>query len=208
MGDVVIDGFPLRINPTSIAWDFALKTKASRTIGGKVVQVYGVKLGDLRVGGKCSKADFMAIYEKMHSIAMRQVPTQTSPVMTPVSFTWAARQWSFWVYLKGFKQSGAQASIEESNQAIAPEWEMSLFIAEDNSDIVTVAKEAAQASYIRRISQGLGWAQTSWNGKMGIDDLQAVLQGQTLQTFLFNRWAEITTPTGIVPKTKTTTGTP
>ena len=119
MEDVVIDGFPLRVNPTSIAWDFSLKTKSAKTIGGKVVQVYGVKLGDLRVGGQCSKADFMAIYEKMHSIARRQVPTQASPVMTPMAFTWAARQWSFWVYLKGFKQSGAPASIEESNKAFA-----------------------------------------------------------------------------------------
>lgn len=200
--EVVIDGFPVPINPTSISWDFSLKTSSTKTIGGKVIQVYGVKLGDLRVSGRMPNADFMRLYAKMLSIAERQVPTQASPTAAPVQFTWSSRGWSFLVYLKSFKQSDAQASVKAANESFAPEWEATFFIADENADIVNVAKEAAQAAYIRRISQGLGWAQTSWNGPLGIDDLQAILKGQTLQAFLFSRWGEVNQTTGIVPNEK------
>jgi hypothetical protein len=188
--EVTLDGFPIRINPRSIAWDFSLKTSVKDTIGGRVIQVYGVSLGDLVVQGQCNLADYRSLSNKVRSVAEGQAPTQTNQIPSPVRFSWGTRGWDFWVFVKSF------GALEESNANIAPQWNLTLFIDQDNSEIVSVAKEASQTAYIRRISQGLGWTQTSWNGPMGLDDLQAILKGQTIQGFLFDKWGQVGQPTG------------
>ena len=51
MGNAVLNGIPFRIDPSSISWPFTVKTSSNKTIGGKVLQVFGTQLGDMTVAG-------------------------------------------------------------------------------------------------------------------------------------------------------------
>lgn len=196
-GYVFLDGMPLAVRPRVISWGYTLKTATHKTIGGKVIQVYGVKMGDLVVGGKMKLADYRTFYLQVKAIADAQVPTFANPRPSPVRFFWPARGWDFWVYVKSMSSGGAEVSMVESNENFAPEWRMTLFVAEDNADIVQVAQEAAKAAFIRRITQGLGWVQSEWNGPLDIDpELSAAIDGKTLLQFLFDKQAELDAANG------------
>ncbi len=174
MGNAVLNGIPFRIDPTSISWPFTVKTSSTKTVGGKVLQVFGTQLGDMTVagtfgvGGTKEQREFLDRMKKLGDNQMDRFPV-VSP--NPYRFLWPSRGWDFQVWLKQFSEPGASASINESNANISPKWTLKLFIASDNLDLKKVATDV----FIDRLSDGIGWKRSKYNGPMGFEEVSAAL---------------------------------
>jgi len=163
-----IAGIPFDIDPTSISWDFKIKMNSEKTLGGKVIQIFGSSLGDLTISGQSrSQKEHLAFFKAMKGLVNNQVPSATNELPAPVQFLWTSRGWDFFVYIKSLTQDGASTSYKATNKDFAPKWTMTMFIDRDNGDVTRLAAENAKSVYINRISQGLGWSQTDWNGPLG-----------------------------------------
>lgn len=160
-----LGGRPFRIDPSSVNWNFTVKTNAVETVGGRVVQVYGVDLGDMTVVGSFGVGGWReqkAFLDRIIALADVQVANNRiqNSKANPIHFSYPSRKWDFQVYLLGYEDPSAGASVRWDVETINPQWQLKLFIAEDNSGIVKVAKDA----FISRFSEGLGWQQNQYNG--------------------------------------------
>lgn len=189
MSKAMIDGVEFPVNPESVRWDYSVKLATHPTIGGKVIQLYGWSMGDLMIGGSFGNVARQAtFFEHLKDVADKQAPKLDRLVPQPVRFTWAARNWDFWVYLRAVTQQGASVSIEANESVVAPKYQMRLFVAEDNGEIVKAASGAAQVAYINRLTAGLGWTKSSWNGPLDMDDLASQMQGLTPLDFILSEY--------------------
>lgn len=167
-----IAGVPFDINPKSISWDYKIKMKSTKTLGGKVIQVYGSSLGDLTISGfSRSQKDHLDFFKRVKKIVDSHVPSPANDVPQPVQFLWPDRGWDFMVYIKSLQQIGASTSYKATNKDFAPQWTMTMFIDQDNSDVIRAASESAKAAYINRIAKTMGWKQTEWNGPLLPEDV-------------------------------------
>lgn len=176
-----LDGVPMRLNPSSVRWPYTMKYADTKTVGGKVFQLLGASLGDLTVAGKFGAggpAEQQAMLDRIIALMDEQMPVN-GPAK-PVRFLWPERGWDFWCFVKKFTQTGSDVAIEASNQNFAPEYTLTLFIQEDNGSLVRTVKTAAAAAFIGRISAGLGWKQTAYNGPGNYDALSEILGGKTI----------------------------
>lgn len=176
-----LNDVPFRVNPESVSWPFSVKLTTTKTLGGKVIQVYGIKMGDLVIEGVFGRGgpeEQHAFFERLVEIIDTQMPVTPTAIPQPVRFYWPERGWDFWCFVKGIVQPNAQTSVRASNTDFNPGYRLTLFIQEDNGDLVKAARDSAAASYIARISKGLGWKSTEWNGP--IQTVTDVLAGQTV----------------------------
>ena len=185
-----LDGVPFRVNPTSVSWPYSVKLTTTKTMGGKVVQLYGVVMGDLVIEGNFGAGgpeEQKRFFDRLVAIIESQMPAPTNPsaVAKPVRFTWPERGWDFWCFVKAIKQANASVSISATNMDFNPGYVLTMFVLDDNGDLVKAAKNSAAASYIARLTAGMGWKQTEWNGPMGT--LNDALQGSTLLDALFSQ---------------------
>lgn len=191
MGLATLDGVPFRLDPTSATWEFAIKTNIIDTVGGRVVQVIGVDLGDMTVvgtfgvGGREEQGTFL---ERMKAIGDRQVHDPGTP---PMRFLYPPRGWDFLVYLRSYSQPGAPGadSVYVANEIIAPRWALTLFLVEDNAGL----KRVAQDAYIARIAAGLGWEQTKYNGPLTTEEVHATLGGLSITDYLTKQFGPVGT---------------
>lgn len=194
MGLATFDGVPFRLDPTSASWDFSIKTNVINTVGGRVVQVIGVDLGDMTVvgtfgvGGWREQAAFL---DRMKQIGERQVNNPTAP---PMRFLYPPKGWDFLVYLRAYTQptSPMGSSVYVANEEIAPQWALTLFMVEDNTGL----KQVAQDSYIARIAAGLGWQQTKYNGPLTTQEVESTLGGLSITDYLAKQFGVGNVPTG------------
>lgn len=196
-----LNGVEFRNNPYSINWDYAIKMSSTKTIGGKVHQLYGTKMGDLTVRGKfASIEEQKEWFNRIKDIFDSHSPTQSNPRPSPVRFFWPERRWDFMVYIKSFTQEGASTAISATNASFAPGWSLTMFVYDDNGDIVKLVEQAAESAYLRRITAGLGWQQSKWNGPTDAE-FEAVLEGRGTLQYLFDRRAQIINESFVAPPT-------
>ena len=194
----ILNGVPFFVNPSTVQWNYNVKLSTTPTIGGKVVQLFGWSMGDLVISGSFGKDGVErqdAFFQMVNTTAERQAPQVLSTgalAARPVRFLWPEQDWDFWVFIRDFKQSGTSVSIENTPQMFAPKYTLTLFVYEDNGTVVHAATENAMLAYMQRLSAGLGWKQSAWNGPQNEADLQAVLKGQS-----FIDWAYA--QTGLAP---------
>jgi hypothetical protein len=196
-----LNGVPFRSDPHVIAWDFKPKVASKKTVGGKVVQVFGVELGDLTMegsfgrGGWEEQSDFL---DRMKTLGDNQMESQVGGVSVypqPYRFFWPEKDWDMLVWLKAFSD-GTFASVTLKNEEINPKWQLTLHIVEDNSGLKKVAMDA----FIERLAVGIGWRQSEFNGPIDWTEASALWQkvGATdVRSFLniaFGRGTQ--TPTG------------
>jgi hypothetical protein len=183
-----IDGMNFVVDPQSVSWDYSVKIGTQPTIGGKVVQLLGFNMGDLIVRGQYPARSTMwnqrKFFERMVDIADSQVPKIGKPSPKPVRFMWPDRNWDFWVYLRALKQDGADVSIERNEAMFSPTYTLTMFVYEDNGNIIKAIQGSAQVKFLQRITAGMGWTQTDWNGPMTIADVSATLAGSTVWEYL------------------------
>ena len=174
MGVATFAGRTFRIDPESVSWDFKVKTNDIPTVGGKVIQIYGTTISDMTVIGSFGKAGWqgqMAFLDRMKKIASAQAQQGkvSRSAVPPARFSYPPRKWDFLVYLSGFNGVGQEKAIRHHNSEINPKWKLTLFIVEDMSDLGV--KKVAQNAYISRLSKGIGWKRTAFNGPFGQENI-------------------------------------
>lgn len=192
-----------RINPSQVYWEYSVDVAVIPTVGGRVVQVYGVTLGDMTVQGLfgekrtgVAKESWVLAEEfrkNIQRLAIEQsrppTPAQLSGVdRTPMHRTWRfyyndeddrgdaslpVHHWDFQVYIKSLSDvGGSGATVEHNTGKFSYGYNLTLLLHQDNTGkLATVAKN----DFIERLSSGLGWQRTSYNGHMTVADLQAYL---------------------------------
>lgn len=177
-----LDGIPFRINPESVSWPYSVKLGTTKTMGGKVVQLYGISMGDLTVQGVFGAGgpeEQRAFFDRLVEIIDTQMPVTATSIPRPVRFHWPERGWDFWCYVKGITQTGRSVAIHASNMDFNPGYQLTMFVQEDNGDLLKAARNSAAAAFIARLSDGMGWkASSEWNGPAGT--LRDVLGNDTL----------------------------
>lgn len=201
-----LGGIPLRIAPSQVSWDYNVDTCVIPTVGGRVVQVLGATLGDMTVQGLYgqdrnpgSPQESWKLAEAFHDQIARLVDKQSQKPTTaqlsgqdPTPMhpyhrfvynddTPAVRSqglpvhnWDFNVYIKDFRDvDGSGMSVQHKTGKFSYGYQLTLFIVEDNTGKLV---EVAKNEFIERLSNGLGWQRTPYQGHMTLADLQQYLQ--------------------------------
>jgi len=131
-----------------------------------------------------------AFIAKCRQIMEHQSRDSTVPgkMHTPAVFNYPPHDWRWKVYLTDVADIDGQASIEHRTGKYSHGYQMRLFIVQAGSaslvkagtskDAVDVAQEKAITSYIARISEGIGWRQSAYNGPTGTEDPKDTDKGQ------------------------------
>lgn len=103
---------------------------------------------------------------------------KTGKMHEPAIFNYPPKDWRWQVYLKSVEDLDGSASIEHRTGKFSHGYRLTLFIVQPGSASLVSAGaskneiDAAQAkaisSYIERISEGIGWRQSQYNG--GLSD--------------------------------------
>lgn len=195
-----------RINPSSIDWGFDIHTSVTPTVGGRVVQITGATLRDVtitgylgenRKAGSVQRGDHLGASWRLHEAFIRQCraimehqsrdSTTPGKMHEPAVFNYPPHGWRWSVYLTEVSDIDGQASIEHRTGKFSHGYQLKLFIVQVGSDslvqagssknAVDAAQEKAIASYIARISEGIGWRQSEYNGGL-TDDAEDTDKGQ------------------------------
>lgn len=167
MGKALLGGEAFSTDPESIRWNFRIKANRQRTIGGQVIQILGVKISDLTVTGRFGAETSLEPWQEYNQFRAKikdWVNTlQQDPAATPLRFIYGPRNWDFGVYVKAF------APIQHTNENIAPQFQLTLFINDGTNSIAKGIKDL----YMKRLMDGIGWKQTEYNGptQQEVDDL-------------------------------------
>ena len=200
-----LGGMRFRINPSLVSWNYEVDVAVTQTLGGRVVQVYGATLGDLTIQGLYGQqrtgtpkeswelaesfADQIALMMKEQSKkpTLQQLtgadPTPMHPTFrfyydddTPErrKAGLPLHHWDFNVYVKSLRDADNPAvSVEHKTGKFSYGYVLTLFIVEDNTGQLA---KIARDDFISRLSDGLGWKRSSYQGHMTTADLQAYLQ--------------------------------
>jgi len=194
-----IDGMNFVIDPQTVNWNYTTKIATQKTVGGKVIQLLGFNMGDLVVTGQWPGFHMAwqqkKFLERMIRIADAQVPIIGQPAPKPVRFMWPNMSWDFWVFLRDFKQNGTTVAIERSESNFTPTYTLTMFVYEDNGNILSAIQTSAAATFLKRISAGMGWVQSDWNGPMTIEEVSETLAGRSVFEYIttplpFNEMAD------------------
>lgn len=185
MGTAMLAGRKFRLNPTSVSWGYKSKTAKHDTVGGRVVQIFGTTVSDITVtgtfgeGGWQEQEQFLSHMKALADLQISQAAKSNSTAAVQ-RFIYPDYGWDFHVMLRSFSSPDGSRSVNLSNEIIAPKWTLVLFISEDRSSL----KKISQDNYLARLSRGLGWTQTSYNGFMSQDEVNAALNGQTVGDYI------------------------
>ncbi len=175
-----LGGIPFRTGPEQIRWDFEMKVKAQKTLGGKVIQVLGTTLGDLVITGRFGAAgrgetsNVKQIYAMRDQIVEWTRKAESEKTPEPIRFVYTPRNISLQVYVKELTPSVV------SNADIAGEWTITMHIFEAGSQAL---RDAVVDNYIQKLAEGVGWKQTLYNGPDEAG-LAEVLGGMTVGDYL------------------------
>jgi len=184
-----LGGLTFPIEPSAVNWTYQMKTAQQRTLGGTVVQVFGVNLGDMTVTGSFgngSRARGDTEGWQAQERFRKQVQTWTEQAISnsgakPLRFLFPAYKWDFQVFVKGFTSSDGN-SVHHNDEIINPQWTLTLFIVADSTGVVT---KGIKDAYLSRLMTGVGWRQTQYNGPSA-QDVATTLKGQSVVTFVEN----------------------
>ena len=165
-----LGGIPFYVDPESIAYHFDIKASATETVGGKVVQVFGVRVSNLVVSGSIGLAGWegqqsflQAVIAQMQSQRGQSIGGATFAAGPTIKFLYPPRGWDFDVYILDYAQPGSTMSVLMDPEIINPKWMLTLFIANDNGGLKNV-NNAALSSYLNQLAVGIGWQPNIYNG--------------------------------------------
>lgn len=163
MSNAVFAGRTFRIDPTSVSGAFTIKTRATPTVGGRVVHIYGTMWNHLVVSGSFGRGGFAeqsAFLDRMSALIDTQIG---QPKEAASTFIWPERGWNFKVYLSAYNSPTGGPAVEINPAIIAPKWQLTFFVVEDHG----VLKQFVKNTYLERLlTSGLGWKQTTYNGPL------------------------------------------
>jgi hypothetical protein len=108
-------------------------------------------------------------------------PVAHQPMM--FSYLDGVHNWQFKVLIKSIADLDGNGSLHHSTGKFSYGYSLVLFVVEAQTDVI---KKVATDSYIARISQGLGWKKTKYNGPVTAADATAFIQshGGSVTAFL------------------------
>ena len=176
----------------SIAWRHVPKTKVVNTVGGRVVQAFGIAISNVVVKGtygsygladpgpNVKKVDPRVAQQQMNAQVQRWMLAQRGTLKpshglafrtgAPLTFICESsekdlvRNWNLNVYILGFSEQGTAVSMAPNN--FNPGYVFTFFIYQDNGTL-TPEKNAILSSYVNRLSQTFGWFPNDFNGPGG-----------------------------------------
>lgn len=178
------DGGPsitFRIDPSAIEWKYKVDTTVIDTVGGRVVQVLGATLEDMTVMGyygqhrragpdgeswKLAEA-FADRIRQIQEYQSRDA-TEHGRMHVPATFNYSPKGWRFLVYVKALADSQG-GSVAHRIGRFSYDYALTLFIVDVISDdlhVLSGAKKNAVDAYIARISDGIGWHFSQYNGQV------------------------------------------
>jgi hypothetical protein len=198
MGTANLGGLSFRINPSQVSWDYNVDVSVIPTVGGRVVQVYGVTMGDMtiqglfgveRTGQKRESWQLAEQFQKDLGLLVNKqsaIPTaaqlsgaDSTPMHPPMRFVYTddSHNWDFTVYIKALKDvDNPSATVEHKTGKYSYGYTLTLFIVQDNTGKLA---QVAKNEFIDRLSNGLGWKRSAYNGFMSTDELQNYLAANT-----------------------------
>jgi len=185
---MTLAGQGMRVNPDEMRWNFKMKVADQAAVGGKVIQILGVTMSDITLRGQFSRDRSMGDRDatdaaerfriRIKNIAKKSMNDSTTP---PVRLTYPPRGWDFEVYVKSL--SPVDLTIGE----FAPRWELVLFPFGDGANKVV---RGIKDLYIKRMMDGIGWKQTSYNGPMTQALVDETLGGESVEQYLGGQLGE------------------
>jgi hypothetical protein len=178
---MMLGGQPMLVNPSDIKWNFRMKFKDWKCLGGKVIQVYGTVLDDITINGAYSVQrhlgqkdvweEQMRFRDQVERWADRAVDQSNTD---PLRFFYAPRKWDFQVYIKSI------SIIDWKVEDFAPKWTLVLYPMDDRATHVV---RGIKDLYIKRLMDGIGWKQTDYNGptQQEVDD---ELAGRSVEEYV------------------------
>lgn len=188
-----LGGVPFRVDPNSVSWSYTPKVNTTPTVGGRVVQVIGSTLSNMKVAGTFGYQSPLAddpvkfdetwqvqqrFLDKVDAWVQNQVGDLTANAGSrgasgvglqngnPIRFLYSDNDgvsFDFMVYIVSFKQPNSSMSIRLEPSIFAPNWEFEFFIYQDNSGLSSVTS-GSMINHIRRISGTFGWYPTKYTG--------------------------------------------
>jgi hypothetical protein len=230
MSSASLGGLVFRIDPSQVSWAYDVNVAVTPTVGGRVVQVHGVTMGDMTIRGlfgqdRANKKESWELAEQfvvdIGKLVDRQsaIPTSAqlngtdpTPMHPTLRFLYndansptrrglPAHNWDFNVYVKGLQDLDGKGTLSHSTGKFSYGYSLTLFIVQDNTGTLA---QVAKNAFIDRISNGLGWKRSSYNGLMNTNDLTSYLQGKgtpDIHSYVLQKYQQGTT--GSAP---TTTG--
>ncbi|MDQ1041404.1 hypothetical protein QFZ75_007906 [Streptomyces sp. V3I8] len=137
-------------------------------------------------------ADHAGASWRLHEVFMRRCrqimdhqsrdASRAGMMHAPAIFNYPDRDWRWQVYLKSVEDLDGSASIEHRTGKYSHGYKLTLFIVQSgsaslvtagqNSSEIDGAQAKAIAAYIERISEGIGWRQSQYNGGLSDADSQ------------------------------------
>jgi hypothetical protein len=175
-----------RLNPEAVDWNFQINTAVIETVGGRVVQVLGATPSDLVIRGSFGEVrgsshteswtmaeQFLTSIKAMAEYQARDARRQGA-MNPPAIFNFPAKGWRMGVYIKSFTDADGAAAITHRPGRFSYDYILTLMIDSDlsgqtgilgtNNGVLNTMKDKAIASYIARISDGIGWHFSQYNG--------------------------------------------
>jgi hypothetical protein len=221
-----LGNYTFRINPSQVLFTYDVDTSVTNTVGGRVVQAYGATLGDITVQGLFgqertgSRRESWLLAEQFQAavgqmVVAQSIPpsaaqlqgTDRTPMHQPVRFVYndddptrraaglPIHNWDMMVYIKSLKdvKSGASTMSHETGK-FSYGYTLTLFYVEDNTGTL---KTTLIDQFIQRLSEGVGWQRSSFNGGMSVDDLKTYLAANspdgTLHGLILKQYREAAT---------------
>jgi hypothetical protein len=192
---MTLGGHPMRVNPNEMRWNFGMKVADQAAVGGKVIQILGVKMSDLTLTGQFtpdwSKGDKEAWQqaERFRQWVKVEARKYASDATTPpLRLTYPPRGWDFNVYIKSL------SPYENSIPGLADlRWQLVLFpVGEGANKVVKGVKDL----YIQRMMDGIGWKQSDYNGPMTQALVDETLGGSSVQDYVAGQMGDAFAGTG------------
>lgn len=199
MANAILGNYAFRINPSDIHWDYKINATRIDTLGGQVVQVLGATLGDMTVTGYFGQ-DYKnniqswqlaeSFATQIRTMMDQQVLPQSAvslqsdgkgnvvinnQVHQPWTFVYqdGTHDWNYRVLIKKYEDlDGGQ--MRHSTGKFSYGYRLTLFIVEADTDILT---QVAKDDFISKVSTGLGWKQSEYNGNISSADFQKFMAG-------------------------------
>lgn len=175
-----------RIDPEAISWNWRVITNVIETIGGRVVQVLGAYLDDLQVSGSFGQDHstpkgeswrqaeaFLKMITAIMEFQSRD-SNQQDLMHPPAIFTYPPKNYRFRVYVKALTDADGGNSVVMTPAKFNQRYTLTLFMVADGSDALVKAGTTngvysqkandAIAAYMARISDGIGWHFSQYNG--------------------------------------------
>lgn len=185
------DGGPkiaFRLDPNSVDWTWQIDTAVKYTVAGRVVQVLGATLSDVTITGSFGQDRTLSgdngdgwrqaeNFQKTITDIMEYQSRDADDVgkmQVPAVWNYPDKGWRFAVYVKELADTSGGGMVTQIQGRVAYEYQLTLFIVQDMSDTLVKAGETngvlnqkkadAVKEYFARISDGIGWHFSEYNG--------------------------------------------